>query len=142
MFGALSPPNRTPCSGSLVKYFILLLRMSILGVMPPLVMLPMVVSPSSSSFFSDLKPILGDNRTSTCRSWRSSPHTLLEVCSAHKDNIEIKCMGYVDGKTPTELEILNSSLILGINRLMWCTLFIYNMVENVRCTDVAYNLVS
>jgi hypothetical protein len=30
------------------------------------------------------------------------PHTLLEVCSAHKDRVEIKCMGYVGGKTPIE----------------------------------------
>ena len=31
-------------------------------------------------------------------------HTLLEVCSAHKDKVEIKCMGSVGGKTPTELK--------------------------------------
>ena len=29
-------------------------------------------------------------------------HTLLEVCPAHKDMVEIKCMGSVGGKTPTE----------------------------------------
>ena len=29
------------------------------------------------------------------------PHTLLEVCPAHKDKVEIKCMGSVGGKTPT-----------------------------------------
>ena len=42
------------------------------------------------------------------------PHTLLEVCSAHKDMVEIKCMGSVGGKTPTEpklyLLLLFSSL--------------------------------
>jgi hypothetical protein len=27
------------------------------------------------------------------------------MCSAHKDKIEIKCMGSVGGKTPTEPEI-------------------------------------
>ena len=26
------------------------------------------------------------------------PHTLLKVCSAHKDKVEIKCMGSVGGK--------------------------------------------
>ena len=30
------------------------------------------------------------------------PHTLLEVCSTHKDKVEIKCMGSVGGKIPTE----------------------------------------
>jgi hypothetical protein len=33
------------------------------------------------------------------------PHTLLEVCSAHKDKVEIKCMGSVGGKTPAELKL-------------------------------------
>jgi hypothetical protein len=28
--------------------------------------------------------------------------TLLEVCAARKDKLEIKCMGSVGGKTPTE----------------------------------------
>ena len=32
----------------------------------------------------------------------STPHTLLEVCSARKDKVEIKCMGSVGGKTPTK----------------------------------------
>ena len=32
----------------------------------------------------------------------STPHTLLKVCSAHKDKVEIKCMGSVGGKTPIE----------------------------------------
>ena len=27
---------------------------------------------------------------------------LLEVCPAHKEKVEIKCMGSVGGKTPTE----------------------------------------
>jgi hypothetical protein len=30
------------------------------------------------------------------------PHTLLKVCSARKDKVEIKCMDSVGGKTPTE----------------------------------------
>ena len=29
-------------------------------------------------------------------------HTLLKVCSAHKDKVEIKCMGSIGGKTPTK----------------------------------------
>ena len=32
-------------------------------------------------------------------------HTFLEVCPAHKDKVEIKCMGSVGGKTPTELKL-------------------------------------
>jgi hypothetical protein len=40
------------------------------------------------------------------------PHTLLEVCSIHKDKVEIKCIGSVGGKTPIEpkLCLLFSSL--------------------------------
>jgi hypothetical protein len=30
------------------------------------------------------------------------PHTLLKVCSTHKDKVAIKCMGSVGEKTPTE----------------------------------------
>jgi hypothetical protein len=30
------------------------------------------------------------------------PHTLLEVCPAHKDKVEIKCMSFIGGKTPIE----------------------------------------
>jgi hypothetical protein len=45
-------------------------------------------------------------RTSTCRGWGIvSPHTLLEICSAHMDKVEIKCMNSVGGKMPIELEI-------------------------------------
>jgi hypothetical protein len=29
-------------------------------------------------------------------------HTLLEVCPTCKDKVEIKCMGSIGGKTPTE----------------------------------------
>ena len=35
----------------------------------------------------------------------SSPPHLLEVCSAHEDKVEIKCMGSIGGKTPTELKL-------------------------------------
>ena len=40
------------------------------------------------------------------------PH-LLKVCSAHKDRVEIKCMGSVGGKTPTKPKLIYSSLTLG-----------------------------
>ena len=43
-------------------------------------------------------------------SYQLTPHTLLEVCSAHKDKVEIKCMGSVGGKTPTEPKLFFSSL--------------------------------
>jgi hypothetical protein len=35
---------------------------------------------------------------------RLIPPQWLKVCSAHKDKVEIKCMGSVGGKTPTEPE--------------------------------------
>ena len=35
----------------------------------------------------------------------STPPHLLEVCSAHEDKVEIKCMGSVGGKTPIELKL-------------------------------------
>jgi hypothetical protein len=41
--------------------------------------------------------------------FEESPHTLLELCSPHKDKVEIKCVGCIGGKTPTELEIYSPS---------------------------------
>jgi len=41
------------------------------------------------------------------------PHTLLKVCSAHKDKVEIKCMGSVGGKTPTGPKLIYSSQTRG-----------------------------
>ena len=41
------------------------------------------------------------------------PHTLLKVCSAHKDKVEIKCMSSVGGKTQIEPKLIYSSLTLG-----------------------------
>ena len=35
------------------------------------------------------------------------------MCSAHKDKVEIKCMGSIGGKTPTEPKLIYSSLTLG-----------------------------
>jgi hypothetical protein len=42
----------------------------------------------------------------------STLHTLLEVCLARKDKVEIKCMGSIGGKTPIEsnLQLFFSSL--------------------------------
>ena len=74
-------------------------------------------------------------RTFTCRIWGiDSPH-LLKVCSTHKDRVEIKCMGSVGGKTPTEPKLIYSSLTLGtlsMMKLMLCTLFIYIMGDKIR----------
>jgi hypothetical protein len=45
---------------------------------------------------------------------RSAPPHLLEVCFAHNDKVEIKCMGSVGGKTPTEPKLyIFSFLALG-----------------------------
>ena len=83
-----------------------------------LVMTPlMVMSPSSAKPVLDLsfdfglaEPLLVEIGESTV-----FPHTLLEVCPAHKDKVEIKCMGTVGGKTPTEPK-LYSSLTLGCEK--------------------------
>jgi hypothetical protein len=89
--------------------------MRILVVVPPLVALPMVVPPSSSFLSSVFEPIFGD--TLMCLVVTSSElplvefgrivssHTLLKMCSAHKNKVEIKCMGSVGGKTPIEAKI-------------------------------------
>jgi hypothetical protein len=55
------------------------------------------------------------SRTFTCRNWGVDKlfHILLKVCPAHGDQAEIKCMGSVGGKTPTEPKVY-SSLALGI----------------------------
>ena len=52
-------------------------------------------------------------RTFTCRNWGiNNSHTLLEVCPTHIDKVEIKCMGSIGGKIPTEpkLHLFFSSL--------------------------------
>jgi hypothetical protein len=43
-----------------------------------------------------------DSELSLIEIGRSIPLHLLKVCSAHKNKAEIKCMGFVGGKTPTE----------------------------------------
>ena len=65
----------------------------------------------------------------------STPHTLLEVCSAHKDKVEIKCMGSVGEKTPIEPKLYYSSLTIGTLNMIKLTLyalFIYNMGDQIR----------
>ena len=63
-------------------------------------------------------------------------HTFLEVCPAHKDKVEIKCMGSVGGKTPIEPKLyLFFSILRHIgqdDRLMLCALFNYNMGGKIR----------
>ena len=61
------------------------------------------------------------------------PHTLLEVCSAHKDKVEIKCMGSVGGKTPTEPKLFFSSLDTS-NHVIVDVMCIhsYNMGDKIR----------
>ena len=49
--------------------------------------------------------IIGGLELSLVEFGGSTPPHLLEVCFAHKDRVEIKCMGSVGGKTPTELEL-------------------------------------
>ena len=56
------------------------------------------------------------------------------MCPAHKDKVEIKCMGSVGGKTPTE-PIFYSSLTLGTwnkMKLMLCALFNCNMGGKIK----------
>jgi hypothetical protein len=56
---------------------------------------------------------------------------LLKECPALTDKVEIKCMGSVGGKTPTEpkdLFILSLTLdTLDKTKLIFCILFIYSM---------------
>ena len=64
------------------------------------------------------------------------PHTLLEVCSAHKNKEEIKCMGSVGGKTPTEpkLYLLFFSSLGTSNHVIVDVICIhsYNMGDKIR----------
>ena len=66
----------------------------------------------------------------------STPPHLLEVCSAHKDRVEIKCMGSVGRKTPIEPNLyLFFSLALGTsNHVMVDVMCIhsYNMGDKIR----------
>ena len=64
------------------------------------------------------------------------PHTLLEVCSAHKDKVEIKCMGSVGGKHQQNQNFIYSSLALGTlnhDRVnVMCIIYSYNMGDKIR----------
>ena len=77
------------------------LKMRILVVVPLMVMSPFSAKPILvlSFDFGLVGPelLLVEIGESTV-----FPHTLVEVCPAHKDKVEIKCMGSVGGKTPTE----------------------------------------
>jgi hypothetical protein len=44
-------------------------------------------------------------------------YILLEVCPAYKDKVEIKCMGPVGGKTPTEPKIHFSQTLGTLNKI-------------------------
>ena len=57
------------------------------------------------------------------------------MCSAHRDKVEIKCMGSVGGKTPIKPKIYLFSLAIGtlnMIKLMLCALFSYNMGNKIR----------
>ena len=58
---------------------------------------------------------------------------MLEVCPAHKDKVEIKCMGSIGGKHQQNQNFIYSFLSLGtLNKikLMLCALFKYNKSDN------------
>ena len=68
-----------------------------------------------------------------------TPPHLLEVCSAHKDRVEIKCMGSIGGKTPTEPKLIYSSLTLGTsNHVMVDVMCVhsYNMGDKIRWMSI------
>ena len=92
------------------------LKRRFLVVVPLMVMSPLSAKPilvfSFDFGLASSEPLLVKIGESTF-----SPYTLLEVCPAHKDKIEIKCMGYVGGKTPTEPKFY-SSLSLGTLNMM------------------------
>ena len=62
------------------------------------------------------------------------PH-LLKVCYAHKDRVEIKCMGSVRGKTPIKPKLIYSSLTLGTSNHVTVDVMCihsYNMGDKIR----------
>jgi hypothetical protein len=68
------------------------------------------------------------------------------MCPAHKDKVEIKCMGSVGGKTLTEPKLFYSSVTIGtLNKmkLMLCAMFIYIMGERIRrlCMNVPFKYI-
>ena len=100
-----------------------------------LVMTPlMVMSPSSA------KPILvlsfDGLRTFTCGNWGIDfPHTLLEVCPAHKTRERSNAGALLVGKHQQNQNFIYSPLTLGTSnkiKLMLCALFIYIMGDKIR----------
>ena len=87
------------------------LKMRILMMTPLMVMSPSSAKPVLISSF-DFGLIGSELSLVQIRKSTVFPHTLLKVCPPHKDKVEIKCMGSVGGKTPTEpkLYLLFSSL--------------------------------
>ena len=73
------------------------LKTRILEVVPQMVMPPSFAKSILILSLTGSEPLLVEIRESTY-----SPHTLLEVCPAHKDKVEIKRMVSVGGKTPTK----------------------------------------
>ena len=69
----------------------------------------------------------------------STPPHLLEVCSTHKDRVEIKCMGSVGGKTPIEPKLIYSSLTLGTSNHVTVDVMCihsYNMDDKIRSMSI------
>ena len=67
--------------------------------------------------------------------WVRSFHLLLKVYPAYKDKVEIKCMGSVGGKTPTEPILYSFLSILEHiiqDKLMLYVLFISNKGGKIR----------
>ena len=57
------------------------------------------------------------------------------MCTARTDKVQVKCMGSVGGKTPTELKLylfFSSLGTLNKIKLMLCALFIYIMGDKIR----------
>ena len=63
------------------------------------------------------------------------PHTLLKVYSAHKDKVEIKCMGSFGGKHQQNQNFIYSSLALGSlnhDKVDIMCIHSYNMDNKIR----------
>ena len=79
--------------------------------------------------------IIAGSELSLVKFGGSTPPHLLEVCSTHKDRVEIKCMGFVGGKTPIEPKLIYSSLILGTSNHVTVDVMCihsYNMDDKIR----------
>ena len=80
--------------------------------------------------------LLSNSKLSLVEFGESIPPHLLEVCSAHKDRVEIKCMGSVGGKTQQNQNFIYSSLALGTlnhdRANVMCIIYSYNMGDKIR----------